>query len=253
MRITKKKSKKKQLLIGTISLIVLFIFTFYKVNQEQQTASKLRKISSKVVDESKKKINNLEEKNNSTKKGHSNSAPKSAGNDNEDNHLRWTDTPVKEAIGYPDVNRPSVEDIKNAPNEINRQSYLGSVEIEELGLYTNVFKYLDEETNSVSLLQGAMEGLKKQTLGKGNYVLLGHNLGYSNVLFSDLPKVEKGMRVIVSDKKTTKSFKVTDIKTVRETDTSVYNLSKDPKLTLITCDKATATKNRVIVTAALDE
>lgn len=198
--------------------------------------------------DSKEKKDSKEQKN---KKEAIESKSNGAENKTRGNDLIFTKTPVKEDKSYSDVERPTLEDIINAPTKINRNSYFGSIDIDDLGIHTNTFKNLDKDTNKISMMQGTLLGLKNQTLGKGNYVLYGHNLGYTNVLFSDLPKAEKGMIIMVTEQKVTKNFKVVDVKTVKNTDTRAFNMSKEPKLTLITCDIPKATDLRVIVTAEL--
>lgn len=236
----KELLKKKKVALGVIGLssVALLCSSLLLFHNEEVKEEKISMISKKVSNEEKEV---------------SESKSKGAEKKTENTEPVFTKTPVKEDNDYSDVERPTLEDINNAPTKINSNSYLGSIDIDDLGIHTNTFRNLDQETNQISMMQGAMTGLKKQTLGKSNYVLLGHNLGYENVLFSDLPKAKKGMVIKVTDKDVTKSFKVVDVKTVENTDTSVFNMSREPKLTLITCDKATATSKRVVVTAELIE
>lgn len=157
--------------------------------------------------------------------------------------------PIKEAKEYSEFKRPTLSDIRNADTRVNANALQGYIEIPELGLSTNVFNYLDYKTNQESALHGVIEGLKNEKVGEGNYVLLGHNLGYKGVLFSDLVRVKKGMQVNLFDGEALNQFVVTDYKIMESVDTSSMNMSKTPKLTLITCDRASATSKRVIVTA----
>lgn len=277
MKITKKRPKKK-LVIGAVGIIstALLISSAVLLNQENQKKDKIAAISKKVSDQSKpgtkddseSKLSedkkNVKQNDEKQKKSDlasqfskndpnnsSESKSKRAENKTSNNDLVFTKTPVKEDNSYSDVERPTLEDIINAPTKINTNSYFGSIDIDDLGIHTNTFRNLDRDTNNISMMQGVIGGLKNQKLGRSNYVLLGHNLGYSNVLFSDLPKAEKGMIIKVSERDVFKTFKVVNKKTVKNTDTTVFNMSKEPKLTLITCDKASATDKRVIITAEL--
>lgn len=242
VRVIKEKSKTKKIILPAVGIlsITLLCISFIMLRNESMKKVKVKEISEQV-DFKTGKSEDVK------------SAPKKGLNDvgvlESDNTVKWIETPVKEASGYVDFERPTLKEILEAPKEINKNTYLGKIDIEELNIHTNIFKYLDSETNKSSMLKGAVVGLKKQNLGISNYVLLGHNLGYSGVLFSDLPKAKKGLVIKVTDADVTKRFKVTEVKTVKNTDTSVFNMSKEPKLTLITCDKATATSKRVVVTA----
>lgn len=81
-------------------------------------------------------------------------------------------------------------------------------------------------------------------------ILLGHNMGKANLLFSDVPRLKEGAAIYVDQNGCEYVYHVTSIQRVRYDKSTV--LTSQPKkstLTLITCDKGTATDYRIIVTA----
>lgn len=81
-------------------------------------------------------------------------------------------------------------------------------------------------------------------------ILLGHNMGKSNLLFSDVPKVKKGAAIYIDQNGSEYVYHVTSIQKVRyDKSTVLTSQPKNHTLTLITCDKGTATNYRIVVTA----
>ncbi|EUJ33698.1 putative cysteine protease [Listeria floridensis FSL S10-1187] len=64
---------------------------------------------------------------------------------------------------------------------------IGTIEITEIGLKLPILG----GTNAANLNVGATTYRQDQEVGKGNFVLLGHNMGESGVLFSDLYQLKK--------------------------------------------------------------
>lgn len=111
-----------------------------------------------------------------------------------------------------------------------------------------------EGTTNDNLWAGATTFRPNQSIDKGNYTLLSHNVGYSGMLFSDLPSVKKGSKVKVTSyadgEKKTQEYKITKTEVVDyQDDVDVLNDTKDRKLTLITCLEPDNMEDRFVVTA----
>ncbi|WP_439443659.1 class A sortase [Listeria aquatica] len=152
------------------------------------------------------------------------------------------------------VERPSLKELKDfqqskAYQELVNQA-IGQIEIPKIHLKLPILG----GTTSQHLKVGATTFRKNQELGKGNYVLLGHNMGRAGVLFSDLNKLQLNdeIQVTLAQKDGTKKkemYVVSDKQVVSYRDGEVMNDTDDTRLTLITCDKATSTTQRIVIRA----
>jgi sortase A len=88
----------------------------------------------------------------------------------------------------------------------------------------------------------------------GNTVLLGHRFTYTNPrgVFYFLNKVKVGDEVGVVWQNTTYRYKVSGVKVVPPTDTSILNATEKPTLTLYTCTPLWWPKDRLVITAQLE-
>lgn len=110
-----------------------------------------------------------------------------------------------------------------------------------------------EGTSDQHLLAGADTFRPNQSITHGNYVLLGHNVGYDGMLFSSVPELKKGDKVTVNSyadgKMMQQKYEVTKKETVKSSEGHVLDDTDDRRLTLITCNVAHETPYRVVVTA----
>jgi len=160
---------------------------------------------------------------------------------------------------YNGINRATLQDVRDFMNGDNgtRGQYdrvinnyaSGSINIPSINTKLPVI----EGTSDQHLLAGATTYRPNQSIAKGNYVLLGHNVGYEGMLFSSLPQVKKGAKITVNSyvdgQLKQQSYKVTEKETVKATEGQVLDNTDNRKLTLITCDVPHETSNRVVVTA----
>jgi sortase A len=147
------------------------------------------------------------------------------------------------------IERPSMKDITDFTaseqyEEMLKKS-IGKVTIPSLELELPIFP----GTNNAYLKAGATTYTKEQIPGQGNYVLFGHNLERNGVLFSDVPRIKIGSEVIVTQGEKAVTYVVQTKKVVSEKETRVLDTTEKATLTLITCNKATQTNQRVVVTA----
>lgn len=89
----------------------------------------------------------------------------------------------------------------------------------------------------------------------GNTILIGHRFTYTNPrgIFYNLDKLHMGddIGVIWNNKKYV--YKVTGTKVVPPSDTSILNATPDSRLTMYTCTPTWNPKDRLVVTATLEE
>ncbi|HBM3664347.1 TPA: class A sortase [Listeria innocua] len=152
-----------------------------------------------------------------------------------------------------DVDRLSWKDFmsfQGSEQETNIASNsVGIIEIPSIHLSLPVI----EGTNNSNLKVGATTFREYQSLNEGNYVLLGHNMGKSGVLFSDVPDLKKGDKIYIyqkTDKGQKKlSYRVKSIKEIDKNQTTVLENTDIRRLTLITCSSERNTSKRIVVTA----
>lgn len=119
---------------------------------------------------------------------------------------------------------------------------VGSVYNSQLNL--NVPLALGVNNTILSLCAGTLE--PNEQLGKNNFIVAAHNLhGNSNNLFTPLYNhAKKDDLIYVTDFKEVYIYQIKRIKTINYQNYSVLNSTKEPTLTLITCDQTN--KKRVV-------
>lgn len=148
-----------------------------------------------------------------------------------------------------EVTRPTIADLKNAEQHIEQvqENVIAEVEIPNLDLNVPILKGVTDQ----NLMFGAATYFENQEPGSGNYVLLSHNVREnSNILFSNLNQVTEGMVVYIKQAGETFKYRVTGSEVVKNTEgNKVFKESDKPILTLITCEIAYKTPNRLVVYA----
>ncbi len=147
------------------------------------------------------------------------------------------------------IQPPSVKDIPKSVMHDYSKEIVGGISIPSLNVQLPI---LQEMTNE-NLYVGAAPVTSDREMGAGNYVLAAHHIHRENAFFGPLMDAKKGEKVYLQDGTFQYSYKITNVKIVPETNTSVLKQTEKPTLTLITCDKPTATTNRQIVTAELEQ
>ncbi len=107
--------------------------------------------------------------------------------------------------------------------------YLGTLKIPAIGLSVRVY----EGTDSSTLMKGAGH-FKGTSIWDGNCAIAGHNRGVRDD-FGDLHTLERGDTITWTTKLGVRTYEVTSVQKVKETDTSGTAPSNENKLTLYTC------------------
>ena len=107
--------------------------------------------------------------------------------------------------------------------------YLGTLRIPAIGLSVRVY----EGTDSSTLMKGAGH-FKGTSIWDGNCAIAGHNRGVRDD-FGDLHTLERGDTITWTTKLGVRTYEVTSVQKVKETDTSGTAPSTENMLTLYTC------------------
>ena len=107
--------------------------------------------------------------------------------------------------------------------------YLGTLKIPAIGLSVRVY----EDTDSSTLMKGAGH-FKGTSIWDGNCAIAGHYQGVWGD-FRDLHTLERGDTITWTTKLGVRTYEVTSVQKVKETDTSGTAPSNENKLTLYTC------------------
>ncbi|MDO4903524.1 MAG: class A sortase [Limosilactobacillus sp.] len=92
------------------------------------------------------------------------------------------------------------------------------------------------DNNTLALAAGTLRA--DMQMGKGNYALAGHNMAnHSKILFSPLYDHAKvGQKVYITDLNKVYEYKLYERKIIQPTQVDVINDTKNPIITLITCN-----------------
>ena len=110
-------------------------------------------------------------------------------------------------------------------------NYLGRVKIPSLGVNVKVY----EGTDSSALAKGAGH-FENTSIWDGNVCIAGHNRG-ANCYFGEIHTLSLGDTITLTTKAGTRTYSVTSVSKVKETDTSMLNRTVENQITLLTCVK----------------
>lgn len=152
-----------------------------------------------------------------------------------------------------DVHTLNPNDLKkvNPIDQVN-QFGVGLLEIPAISMKLPIL----EGTTQANLSIGAGTAKEKQSLGKGNFVLLGHYMTNRGLLFGGVQYLQKGNEIKVTYQNEQAEYVVSEIKVISKTEVQYMEDSKSNSkiLTLITCDSSNYnTPNRLIVIAKLNK
>lgn len=144
-----------------------------------------------------------------------------------------------------------LKDRKQAIDKKIDKTNIGYVKVPSVGISLPVYDWTDQYTLSL----GATKYFENNQMGKGNYVLSGHNMDISNVLFSNLPKTNQGDLIYLVNSKHVYKYKVFNKETVSPDqplengmpakDSALYQTPNQPIITLFCCN-ADGTKRIVV-------
>jgi sortase A len=142
-------------------------------------------------------------------------------------------------------------------NQLVNNWGIGKIVIPEVGISLPVLAGMNNE----NLLNGAATLNDKQQLGKGNYVLLAHNIPEYNggrsspLLFGKIDQLKMKQEIYVSDFKNVYTYQVNLNRVVKETEVQYISPPNSPLatplLTLVRCEGGIGTPYRRIVQAQL--
>lgn len=145
------------------------------------------------------------------------------------------------------LNRVTFSEVKNA--KFTKKNAIGKLVIPKFDFSIPIYANATEK----HLLIGAATLKSNQVFGQGNYLLAGHNMSRSGVLFSDIPKLKENDVVIIEDNYKQYKYKVKENKTVLPNAVEVLEEDGTNKLTLITCLSIKDNSKRVVVVGNLEE
>lgn len=126
---------------------------------------------------------------------------------------------------------------------------VAGLSIPSVGIRLDIYKGVSD----YALLRGAGTYLPNQQMGKGNYILAGHNMEDGVTLFSPLYRIKNGALIYLSDGRDIYTYQVYDISTISSTTVEVLNEKvEEPIVTLLTCADRYAI-NRICVKGKLVE
>ena len=110
-----------------------------------------------------------------------------------------------------------------------KNGYLGTLEIPAIGLKANIV----EGTDAAALNRGVGH-FEDSSIWDGNVGLAAHNRG-SNSYFGKIHTLELGDHITLTTKLGTRTYEVTSVSKVSETDRSALAASQSNVITLYTC------------------
>lgn len=142
------------------------------------------------------------------------------------------------------IEYPSIESYANASKKQIGES-VGQLTIPSVNINTPMFEGLHNQ----EMLFGVGIMYPKRIFEKENVVILGHHLGISDVLLGKLKDTSIGDLIQIQFMGKKIDYVVNKKQIIKETEINVLKNTSKPQLTLITCDKPTATDKRILVTA----
>lgn len=125
----------------------------------------------------------------------------------------------------------NVLEVVTFKEEMQDENIIGYITIESIGLN----KAPIAEGVEMSTLKNYVGHFPESNYLDGNVALAGHNRGFENNYFENLKDIKENDIITYQTKSETKTYKVTEIKKIQETDVAVVAPSVENKITLITC------------------
>lgn len=144
-----------------------------------------------------------------------------------------------------DVRPLSEKDLEtvDVPTTIS-QFGAGEIRIPAIGMNLPVLEGISQNNLSV----GAGTGKANQESGKGNFVLLGHYMTNSGLLFGGIKNLKQGAAIVLTYQGKTVQYTVTEAKTISAYESYVMEDSEgDGFITLLTCTGTGHTDERFMV------
>ncbi|WP_065772515.1 class A sortase [Enterococcus faecium] len=127
-------------------------------------------------------------------------------------------------------------------------SGIGAIYIPSSNIHSKILAGMTNE----NLMVGLGTYYQEQTLGKGNYVLMAHNLMQGGGVLANLPETVLGSVVYATDFSTIYEYVVTLNQIVNQSEGDLLNIpdeSKTPIMTIFRCEGGLHTPNRSLIQA----
>lgn len=143
------------------------------------------------------------------------------------------------------ITPPSTWEVLKSVGEDYDNQIIGGIAIPRLKMSLPILNALTDE----NLYAGVAPVVANRKLGEGNYILAGHHIRREQAFFGPLMKVKLGDIIYLRDSKRVYTYVVRSSSVVSEKRVDILRDTKKNQLTLITCDKPSATNKRLIVRA----
>ncbi|MCM3227697.1 class A sortase [Terribacillus saccharophilus] len=141
----------------------------------------------------------------------------------------------------------NVTPVSNHKEEQSKEVEGGKISIPSLNIELAILEGSTQE----NLDKGATTLIENKVMGEGNYSLAAHHMRDESLFFGKLDQIEEGTYIYITDYEYIYTYKYKSIKEVHESEVDILEDHGKDELTLITCDKPTATEYRTVVTAEL--
>ena len=128
---------------------------------------------------------------------------------------------------------------QNVDSDIEKTNWY--IEIPSISLKAPI-----KETTNEDVLNIAVGHFEETSKTLGNVGLAGHNRGYDYNYFENLKSVKIGDKIIYNYENFNKTYIIDKIETIKETDWSYLEDTKENKITLITCVENEPTLRRCV-------
>lgn len=131
-----------------------------------------------------------------------------------------------------DTDNSLINVIYNQENNVFLDDILGNLHIEKIGLNAGI-----KEGSTSNVLQNYIGHIANTPIYDGNVCLAAHNRGNTYSYFARLNELEKNDEVKYESRYGIKTYKVSNISTILETDWELLKDTNENKITMITCIK----------------
>ncbi|EOD5311413.1 MULTISPECIES: class A sortase [Enterococcus] len=246
-----------------VAVVMLLVFsTFYLLllflnqNDNQEIANNVDKFNqSEIVFKSDNNIQDIAEIKENIEKV---KEKEEIVSENKENQTISKEVTTEENIKL-DIKEEIIENSYQPLETTDKLNKLGTIEIPIIDLNLAIFEgkpFVNTKNKTDIMLYGAVTNKQNQVMGKGNYILASHIISNSDLLFTNINRLEKGDVIVLKDSDYTYKYTVYNNFIVSNDETWILNDIKDYSvLTLYTCydDNTKLPENRVVIRAVLTD
>ncbi|MGG3102069.1 class A sortase [Bacillus velezensis] len=123
------------------------------------------------------------------------------------------------------------------------EDVLGKIKVPSVSIELSILNGATDENLKV----GATTLRENQKMGKDNYSLAGHHMKKEDLLFGRIDDIEINQSIFLTDYQYIYQYRVSNKELVDDTQTEILDDHGINEITLITCDKPTATEKRTVI------